>query len=47
MRFARPYILLAALTAFMLAGCATTSAALEGVGGVFTGAGEDVRRLAR
>ncbi|PZX42118.1 hypothetical protein LY56_02107 [Roseinatronobacter thiooxidans] len=33
------------LGAFLLTGCETTSAALDGVGGVFVGAGQDVRRL--
>lgn len=31
----------------LLAACETTSAALEGVGGVFTGASHDVRSLNR
>ncbi len=31
----------------LLGACETTSAALDGVGGVFVGAGEDVRRLSR
>lgn len=35
------------VSAVILSGCATTSAALDGVGGVFVGAGEDVRRLGR
>lgn len=35
------------VTAGLLAGCSTTSAALDGVGGVFTGAGQDVRSLNR
>jgi predicted small secreted protein len=30
-----------------LAGCSTTSAVFDGVGGVFMGAGEDIRSLAR
>ena len=33
------------LGVFLLSGCETTSAALDGVGGVFVGAGQDVRRL--
>ena len=33
------------LGALLLSGCETTSAALDGVGGVFVGAGQDVRRL--
>ena len=47
MRFARPYILSLSFAVLVLAGCETTSAALDGVGGVFVGAGQDVRRLAR
>ncbi|MCC5965673.1 MAG: hypothetical protein JJU24_06005 [Natronohydrobacter sp.] len=35
------------LAASLLAGCETTSAALDGVGGVFAGAGQDVRSLNR
>ena len=31
----------------LLAACATTSAALDGVGGVFAGASDDVRSLNR
>ena len=31
----------------LLAGCETTSAALDGVGGVFSGASQDVRSLNR
>ncbi|MCL1627783.1 MULTISPECIES: hypothetical protein [Roseinatronobacter] len=31
----------------LLAGCETTSAALDGVGGVFMGASEDVRSIGR
>jgi predicted small secreted protein len=34
-----------ALSVLVLAGCETTSAALDGVGGVFVGAGNDVRSL--
>lgn len=33
--------------AVLLAGCETTSAALDGVGGVFAGASDDVRSLNR
>ncbi|MBB4206696.1 hypothetical protein [Roseinatronobacter bogoriensis] len=35
------------LGVFLIAGCETTSAALDGVGGVFVGAGQDVRSLSR
>ncbi|WP_175546835.1 hypothetical protein [Natronohydrobacter thiooxidans] len=35
------------LAASLLAACETTSAALDGVGGVFVGAGQDVRSLNR
>jgi predicted small secreted protein len=35
------------LGVFLLSGCETTSAALDGVGGVFVGAGQDVRSLGR
>jgi len=35
------------LAVTLLAGCETTSAALDGVGGVFIGASDDVRSLAR
>ncbi|MGY6548046.1 MAG: hypothetical protein ACXIU7_03450 [Roseinatronobacter sp.] len=42
----QPAPLLLAAT-LLLAACATTSAALDGVGGVFIGAGEDVRSLNR
>ncbi|MGL4414674.1 hypothetical protein [Roseinatronobacter monicus] len=35
------------LGVFLLSGCETTSAALDGVGGVFIGAGQDVRSVAR
>ncbi|MBN2759829.1 MAG: hypothetical protein JXQ79_04960 [Rhodobacteraceae bacterium] len=35
------------LATSLLAGCETTSAALDGVGGVFIGASDDVRSLAR
>ncbi|MDD7969549.1 hypothetical protein [Roseinatronobacter alkalisoli] len=35
----------ALMGAIMLTGCETTSAALDGVGGVFMGAGQDVRRV--
>ena len=34
-------------TVSVLAACETTSAALDGVGGVFSGAGDDVRSLNR
>ena len=44
---ATPYFLAAMLASATLAGCETTSAALDGVGGVFLGAGQDVRSLAR
>lgn len=44
---ATPYILAVVLASIALAGCETTSAALDGVGGVFLGAGQDVRSLAR
>lgn len=40
-----PLVLLVA--ASLLAACETTSAALDGVGGVFTGASQDVRSLNR
>ena len=39
------YVLL--LTASVLAACGTTTAALDGVGGVFSGASDDVRSLSR
>ena len=35
------------LFVFLISGCETTSAALDGVGGVFVGAGQDVRSLGR
>lgn len=35
----------ALLGAIMLSGCETTSAVFDGVGGVFMGAGQDVRRI--
>lgn len=35
------------LSAQLLMGCATASAALDGVGGVFIGASDDVRSLGR
>lgn len=35
------------LSVGLLQGCATTSAALDGVGGVFIGASDDVRALGR
>ncbi|WP_255618384.1 hypothetical protein [Roseibaca sp. Y0-43] len=35
------------LATCLLAGCETTSAALDGVGGVFMGASDDVRSLGR
>ena len=44
---ATPYMLLMMLAATTLSACETTSAALDGVGGVFLGAGQDVRSLAR
>ncbi len=37
----------ALLGGMVLTGCETTSAVFDGVGGVFMGAGQDVRRLAR
>lgn len=40
-------ILALTLVASLLAGCETTSAALDGVGGVFSGASQDVRSLNR
>lgn len=47
MTFWKPTALAVSLSVFLLGGCETTSAALDGVGGVFVGAGQDVRRLAR
>lgn len=35
------------LCVVLLQGCATTSATLDGVGGVFMGASDDVRALGR
>lgn len=37
--------LAALLGVLALSGCATTSAALDGVGGVFIGAGQDIRSV--
>lgn len=42
-----PPVLALTFATLLIAGCETTSAALDGVGGVFIGAGQDVRRLAR
>lgn len=38
-------ILALVLGAFVLTGCETTSAVFDGIGGVFMGAGHDVRRI--
>ncbi len=47
MQKARIAVIAVALSALSISGCATTEAALTGVGGIFQGAGEDVRRLGR
>jgi hypothetical protein len=41
----RTHLFAALLGLWALAGCETTSAALDGVGGVFIGAGQDIRRV--
>jgi predicted small secreted protein len=38
-------VIAALLGLMVLAGCETTAAAVEGVGGVFNGAGQDIRRV--
>ncbi|MFN4058931.1 MAG: hypothetical protein ACK4HW_12245 [Roseinatronobacter sp.] len=43
----RVFVLSAALVILTLAGCATSSAVVDGVGGLFIGAGEDIRSIAR
>ena len=44
-RSKHPALMAAVLGAILLSGCETTSAVFDGVGGVFMGAGHDVRRL--
>lgn len=44
--FHRPLLALT-FAASVLAACETTSAALDGIGGVFSGASQDVRSLNR
>lgn len=43
----RSSLLTAILGALLLSGCATTSAVMDGVGGVFIGAGQDIRSVGR
>jgi hypothetical protein len=38
-------VIAALLGLLFLAGCETSAAAFEGVGGVFAGAGQDIRRV--
>ncbi len=47
MKLTRTPLIAAFLGAMALAGCQTTSAALDGVGGVFIGAGQDVQSVSR
>ncbi len=47
MIFWKPAAVAVMLATVALTACETTSAALDGVGGVFVGAGQDVRRLGR
>ena len=47
MKLLKPAAVTLVLATLALGGCETTSAALDGVGGVFVGAGQDVRSLAR
>ncbi|WFE75591.1 hypothetical protein [Roseinatronobacter sp. S2] len=44
-RSKHPALMAVVLGAVLLTGCETTSAVFDGVGGVFMGAGHDVRRL--
>ncbi|MBR3369258.1 MAG: hypothetical protein IKG52_01360 [Rhodobacteraceae bacterium] len=44
-RNTRSTLVAALLGVFVLAGCETTSAVFDGIGGVFMGAGHDVRRV--
>ena len=47
MKLWKPAAVTLMLATLALGGCETTSAALDGVGGVFMGAGQDVRRIGR
>jgi predicted small secreted protein len=46
MKLTKSSLLAALLGVTLLSGCQTASAALDGVGGVFIGAGQDVRSVA-
>ena len=43
----RLYFLGALMALMTLAGCATSSAVVDGIGGVFVGVGEDIRSIAQ
>lgn len=47
MRQQRSALIGALLGVMMLTACETTSAVFDGIGGVFMGAGQDVRSLSR
>lgn len=47
MKYRRSALIGAMMGVLVVSGCETTSAVFEGVGGVFMGAGQDVRRIGR